>query len=169
MTVREGGNHCNSLLHKGTEQHWAKQKQKPIPHTQQNTLSITLSCSAGWSFKDWNNICSVRRRSATRTWMGCYTIRACAFFILRVVTFCRNSKVLAIWGLPNNPERFSVTVVCSRRVVAVTSSSAINFSFCLHLHWYVYFQQEGNSSNSRNIDEALRLIPWCQIWSQKGT
>lgn len=58
--------------------------------------------------------------------------------ILRVVTFCRNSKVLAIWGLPINPERFSVTVVRSRRVVAVTSSSAINFSFCLHLHWYVY-------------------------------
>lgn len=117
----------------------SKTKTKAYPsHTQQNTLSITLPCSAGWSFKDWNNICSVRRRSATRTWMGCYTIRACAFFILRVVTFCRNSKVLAIWGLPNNPERFSVTVVRSRRVVAVTSSSAINFSFCLHLHWYVY-------------------------------
>ena len=55
------------------------------------------------------------------------------------------------------------------RVVAVTLSLVINFSVCLHLHWYVYFQQAWNSSNSRTIDEALRLIPWCQIWSQKGT
>ena len=45
------------------------------------------------------------------------------------------------------------------RVAAVILSLVINFSVCLHLHWYVYFQREGNSSNSRTIDEALRLIP----------
>ena len=83
-------------------------------HNEADSVNNNNTFLFSWSFKNWNNICAGLCRSATRTWMGCYTIRACAFFILwvvgQVVLFifgCRDGNkewfVGYLVGLPNNP------------------------------------------------------------------
>ena len=87
-------------------------------------LAAQLDRTIQWSFKNWNNICAGRRRSevplkyewdSTRFEPGWSSF--CESLVrlyssssgsLSVVTVTR-SDLLAIWGLPNNPERFLVT------------------------------------------------------------
>ena len=70
--------------------------------------------------------------------------------------------MLAIWGLPKNPERFSVTVVRSRRessrLYRLQPSISVFVFTCIGMSTRRYFQLGENSSGSRINDESLRLI-----------